>query len=67
MATLYTEFLTSFTQIKIKEGFRGTVLHQSDPEAVLSQLDPVLEPPSLPLSQDSLCEETQNNTQEVDR
>jgi hypothetical protein len=55
LATFYTAFQASFTQENIKAGFRGSGLHPFDPEAVLSQLDPVLESLSPPSSQESWC------------
>jgi hypothetical protein len=50
LATFHIAFQASFTQENIKAGFRGSDLHPFDLEAVLSQLDPVLESPSLPSS-----------------
>jgi hypothetical protein len=67
LATFHTAFQASFTQQNIKAGFKGSGLHPFDPEAVLSQLDPVLESPSLPSSQESWCTKTPKNTREVDK
>jgi hypothetical protein len=67
LATFYTAFLATFTQSNIKAGFRSSGLHPFDPEAVLSQLDPVLGSPSLPSSQESWCTKTPSNTYEVDK
>jgi hypothetical protein len=50
LATFHTVFQASFTQENIKAGFRGSGLYPFDLEAVLSQLDPVLESLSLPSS-----------------
>jgi hypothetical protein len=67
LSSFYTAFRASFTQENVKAGFRGSGLHPFDPEAVLSQLDPVLESLSLPSSQESWCTKTPKNTQEVDK
>ena len=42
LAIFYTAFLASFTQSNIKAGFKGSRLYLFNPEAVLSQLDPIL-------------------------
>jgi hypothetical protein len=47
---IYIAFLASFTRENVKAGFGGSSLYPFDPEAVLSQLDLVLESLSLPLS-----------------
>ncbi len=67
LATFHTAFLASFNQSNIQAGFRGSGLHPFDPEAVLSQLEPVPGSPSLPPSQESWCTKTPSNTQEVDK
>jgi hypothetical protein len=67
LATFYTAFLATFTQNNIKAGFRSSGLYPCNPEAVLSQLDPVPRSPSLPLSQESWCTKTPSNTQEVEK
>lgn len=67
LATFYTAFQASFTESNIKAGFWGSGLYPLDPEVVLSQLEPVLRSPSLPLSQESWYTKTPRNTQEVDK
>jgi hypothetical protein len=67
LSSFYTAFLSSFTRENIKAGFRGSGLHPFDPEAVLSQLDPVLESPSPSSSQESWCTKTPKDTHEVDK
>ncbi len=65
LSSFYTAFLASFTRSNIQAGFRGSGLYPFDPEAVLSQLEPVLRSPNLPLSEESWCTKTPSNTQEV--
>jgi len=67
LSSFHTAFLASFTRENVKAGFRGSGLYPFNPEAVLSQLDPVLESPSLPSSQESWCTKTPKNTREVDK
>jgi hypothetical protein len=67
LSSFYTAFLSSFTRENNKAGFRGSGLYQFDPEAVLSQLDPVLESLSPPSSQESWCTKTPKYTEEVDK
>ena len=67
LATFYIAYLATFTQSNIKADFRGSGLYPLDPEAVLSQLDPVPRSLSLPLSQESWCTKTPSNTQEVEK
>jgi hypothetical protein len=66
-SSFYTAFLSSFTRENIKAGFRGSGLHPFDPDAILSQLDPVLESPSPHSSQESWCTKAPKNTQELDK
>ena len=67
LATFQTAFLATFTRTNIQAGFRGSGIHPFNPEAVLSQLDPVLRSPSPLLSQESWQTKTPSNTLEVDK
>jgi len=67
LASFCTAYSASFSKTNIQAGFRGAGLHPFDPEAVLSQLDPILRSPSPLLSQGSSHTKTPNNTLEVDK
>jgi len=67
LASFYTAYLASFSKANIQAGFRGAGLYPFNPEAVLSQLDPILRSPSPLLSQGSWHTKTLSNTLEVDK
>lgn len=67
LASFHAAFLASFSQSNIQAGFKGAGLHPFDPEAVLSQLDPILRSPSPLLSQGSWHAKTPSTTLEVNK
>lgn len=67
LATFQTAFLAAFTTINIQAGFRGSGIHPFNPEAVLSELDPLPRSPSPTLSQGSWNAKTPSNTLEMDK
>ena len=67
LATFQTAFLATLIRTNIQAGFRGSGILPFNPEAVLSELDPILRSPSPLLSQGSWNAKTPSNTLEVDK
>ena len=66
--SFHQAFVASFTQANVQAGFRGSGLWPLDPETVLANLDPIVtSSPPHSLSEESWCQRTPHNTNEVDK